>query len=76
MVEKILAHGWRVVEFGALAVSIALLLHVLLGPDAGDVVSTVADNTISFLQKLPPGVVLGFAALYVVVRIIRGRESS
>jgi proteasome assembly chaperone (PAC2) family protein len=76
MMRRIALLGWQAAELGAVAVVLAVLLHVILGAGAGDVVSGVAANTLAFLQQVPPGIVVGAAGLLLLARLLRGRIGS
>jgi hypothetical protein len=65
--------GWAVIEGAFLLIVLCVLLDIVIGPQTGSFVSSVAKNATSFLQALPPGVVVGMAAVGVVYAIFKAR---
>ncbi|HEV2189024.1 MAG TPA: hypothetical protein VGR70_17575 [Stellaceae bacterium] len=70
---QIRAIGWAVVEVAFLLIVLCLLLDIVIGAQADSFVSKVAKNATAFLQSLPPGVVVGVAAVAVVYGVLRTR---
>jgi hypothetical protein len=71
MIEKITKYGWLVIELVFMLVVLCVLLHLVLGKDGGGFISSVAANTLEFLQKVPSGTFLGIfliLALYWMVK--------
>jgi len=67
--------GWAAIEAAFLLIVLCLLLDILVGPHPGSFVSNVAKNATGFLQSLPPGVVVGVAAVAVVYGFLKSRLS-
>jgi len=76
MLNKIRTIGWAAVEIGAILVALAVLLNILLGKDGGAVVTSIADNTQTFLQGLPAGTIVGLVALGALFHLIRSRQRA
>jgi len=65
--------GWAAIEAAFLLIVLCLLLDIVVGTQTGSFVSNVAHNATVFLQALPPGVVVGVAAVAVVYALLKGR---
>jgi len=65
--------GWAAIEAAFLLIVLCLLLDIVIGTQADSFVSKVAKNATAFLQSLPPGVVVGVAAVAVVYGVLRTR---
>jgi len=65
--------GWAAIEAAFLLIVLCLLLDVVVGPHPGSFVSNVAKNATGFLQSLPPGIVVGVAAVAVVYAMLKTR---
>jgi hypothetical protein len=61
---------WAFVELGFLAVLALILIHLLLGQDAGSYVTSVADNVTKFATAASPGlgIVIVLAIIYLVLK--------
>jgi hypothetical protein len=62
---------WEFVELGFLAVLALILIHLLLGPNAGSYVTSVADNVTKFATASSSGmigIVIVLAIIYLVLR--------
>ena len=62
---------WEFVELGFLTVLALILIHLLLGPGAGDYVASVADNVTKFATASSSGmlgIVIMLAIVYLVLR--------
>ena len=70
---QIRAIGWAAIEVAFLLITLCLLLDIVVGTQADSFVSKVAKNATAFLQSLPPGVVVGVAAVVVVYGFLRTR---
>jgi hypothetical protein len=68
--------GWAAIEAAFLLIVLCLLLDIVIGPQANSFVSTVARNATNFLQGLPPGIVVGLAAVAVAYAVLKARLSS
>ena len=71
MIEKITKYGWLVIELVFMLVVLCVLLHLLLGKDGGVFVSSVAANTLDFLQKIPSGTFLGIFLILVLYWMVK-----
>lgn len=76
MLQKITRTGWLAVEVALLLVALCTLLHLILGASGGSFISSVAANTIDFLQKVPSGTVLGLLLIAVLYLLIKPRVQS
>jgi len=65
--------GWGVVEAAFLLIVLCLLLNIILGGDAGSFIAGVAKNATDFLQRLPPGVLLGVALIAMIYGLVKSR---
>ena len=70
---QIRAIGWAAIEAAFLLIVLCVLLDIVVGTQADSFVSKVAKNATAFLQSLPPGVVVGVAAVAVVYGVLRTR---
>jgi uncharacterized membrane protein len=59
MIEKICNMGWQAAKAGILLVALCTLLHIIAGPTSGAFITSVHNNVIDFLQKIPSGTFLG-----------------
>ncbi|HUO44348.1 MAG TPA: hypothetical protein VMT94_05480 [Burkholderiales bacterium] len=59
MIKRAIEIGWLAIEVVAILVILCVLLHLLIGSNNGGYVSFVYANTVDFLQKIPPGTVIG-----------------
>ena len=62
---------WEFVELGFLTVLAIILIHLLLGPNAGTYVASVADNVTKFATASSSGmigIVIVLAIIYLVLR--------
>jgi len=75
LIAQIRMIGWAAVEAAFLLIVLCLLLDIVVGPRPGSFVSDVAKNAIGFLQSLPPGVVVGVAAVAVIYGLLKTRLS-
>ena len=66
--------GWLAVEAGLLLVALCVLLDIILGPQGGGFVSSVAGNAKAFLQAIPPGTFLGVVIVVLLYGFIRSRK--
>jgi hypothetical protein len=75
LIAQIRTIGWAAIEAAFLLIVLCLLLDIVVGTHPGSFVSNVAKNATSFLQSLPPGVVVGIAAVAVVYGLLKTRLS-
>jgi hypothetical protein len=73
LLARIRAIGWAAVEAAFLLIVLCLLLDIVIGAQADSFVSKVAKNTTAFLQSIPPGVVVGVAAIAIVYGFLKAR---
>ena len=65
--------GWAVVEAAFLLIVLCVLLNIILGGEADSFIASVAKNATDFLQRLPPGIVLGVALIVMIYGLVRSR---
>ena len=65
--------GWAVVEAAFLLIVLCILLNIILGGEADSFIASVAKNAADFLQRLPPGVVLGVALIVMIYGLVKSR---
>lgn len=73
MIEQIRRMGWLAVEIALLLVVVCILLNIILGPDSGSFIGSVAANAAQFLQSIPPGTFLGVVLVALVYWLVRAR---
>ena len=64
---------WAFVEIAFLVVLAILLIHLILGQDAGDFVASVADNVQNFAAGVPTPSLVGLALLLAIILLIKRR---
>jgi uncharacterized membrane protein len=64
---------WLFVELGFLLVLTIILLHLILGPNSGEFVTSVADNVLKFANGIPPQGLVGLAIVLALVFLISTR---
>ena len=65
--------GWAVVEAAFLLIVLCVLLNIILGGEADSFIASVAKNATDFLQRLPPGVILGVALIVMIYGLVKSR---
>jgi hypothetical protein len=65
--------GWAVVEAAFLVIVLCLLLNIILGDGADSFIAGVAKNATDFLERLPPGIILGIALIAMVYALVKSR---
>ncbi len=65
--------GWAVVEAVFLLIVLCVLLNIILGGEADSFIGSVAKNATDFLQRLPPGVLLGVALIVMIYGMVKSR---
>ncbi len=73
LLAQLRAVGWAAIEAAFLLIVLCLLLDIVIGTQADSFVSKVAKNATAFLQSLPPGIVVGGAAVAMVYGFLRTR---
>lgn len=76
MFDKMRRTGWAAVEIGLILVFLAVLLNIILGKDGGIVVTSIAENTTTFLQSLPAGTLVGMIAIGALYLLVRPRVKA
>lgn len=72
--ERIRKVGWLAVEAALLLVALCVLLDIILGPQGGGFVSSVAGNAKGFLQAIPPGTFLGVVIVVFLYWFVASRK--
>jgi hypothetical protein len=65
--------GWAVVEAAFLLIALCVLLNIILGRAADPFIVGVAKNATDFLERLPPGVVVGIALIAMLYGLMQSR---
>ena len=73
MIKRTIELGWLVVEVVAILIVLCVLLHLLIGNNNGGYVSFVYANTVDFLQKVPPGTIVGVFLMVFLYWFAKGR---
>ena len=71
--EKTKQYLWSFVEIGFLAVLSIVLVHLILGPNSGIFVTSVADNVLQFASGIPAQGLVGLAIVLALVFLIMSR---
>jgi hypothetical protein len=74
MLTAIRRAGWFVAELALLVVILCVLLNLILGADGGSFIASVATNVTAFLQRIPPGTLLGIVLILALVWLVRARN--
>ena len=64
---------WMFVEIGFLSLLSIILIHLLLGPNSGIFVTSVADNVLKFAAVIPAQATVGLALVLALVVLIANR---
>jgi len=64
---------WIFVEIGFLTVLSIILIHLILGPNSGVFVTSVADNVLKFANAIPAQGLVGLAIVLAIVFLIANR---
>jgi uncharacterized membrane protein len=75
MIEKITKYGWLVIELVFMLVILCVLLSLILGKQGGAFISSVAANTLDFLEKVPSGTLLGIVLIVFLYWAFKSRAS-
>ena len=73
LLSRLRTIGWAVVEAAFLLIVLCLLLNIILGEGTDSFISSVAKNATDFLQRLPPGIVLGIALIAMIYGLVKSR---
>jgi hypothetical protein len=71
--QKAKQYLWMFVEIGFLAILTIILLHLILGPDSGIFVTTVADNVLKFANGVQPQALVGLAIVLALVILLTNK---
>jgi hypothetical protein len=61
---------WLFVQIGFLAILSITLVHLILGPNSGTFVTSVADNLLKFANEIPAQSLVGLAIVLALVLLI------
>src|SRR5262245_41804588 len=64
---------WMFVEIGFLTLLSIILVHLILGPNSGIFVTSVADNVLKFAAAIPAQALVGLALVLALVVLIANR---
>jgi hypothetical protein len=64
---------WQFVELAFLLVLATMLIYLILGPNSGVFVTSVADNVMKFANGMPTPSLIGFAIILAIVFLIMQR---
>ena len=64
---------WMFVEIGFLTVLSIILIHLVLGPNSGIFVTSVADNVLKFAAAIPAQAMVGLALVLALVVLVANR---
>jgi hypothetical protein len=64
---------WIFVEIGFLAIMTIILIHLILGPNSGVFVTTVADNVLQFANGVQPQALVGLAIVLALVILLANK---
>jgi len=68
--QKTKQYLWSFVEIGFLGVLSIILVHLILGPNSGVFVTSVADNVLKFANGIPAQGLVGLAIVLTLVLLI------
>jgi hypothetical protein len=64
---------WIAVEIGFVTVLAVVLIHLILGPNSGVFVTTVADNVLDFANGVEPQALVGLALVLALIVLLANR---
>lgn len=73
LLTRLRAIGWAVVEAAFLLIVLCVLLNIILGSAADPFIKSVAKNATDFLERLPPGIVIGVALIVMIYGLMKSR---
>jgi uncharacterized membrane protein len=73
VLDKVKTYLWAFVEIGFVGILAILLVHLILGSQAGDFVGSVAKNLIDFANALETPSLVGIAIVIGLVYLVRRR---
>jgi len=71
--QKAKQYLWMFVEVGFLTVLSIILIHLILGPNSGVFVSSVAENVLNFANGIAPQGLVGLAIVLSLVVLLFNR---
>jgi len=71
--QKAKQYLWAFVEIGFLSILAIILLYLILGPNSGVFVSTVADNVLKFANAIPAQSLVGLAIVLALTILLANR---
>jgi hypothetical protein len=71
--QKAKQYLWIFVEIGFLTVLSVILIHLILGPNSGVFVTSVADNVLKFANGIQPQALVGLAIVLALVVLLGNR---
>ena len=71
--QKTKQYLWVFVEIGFLAVLSIILIHLIIGPNSGVFVTTVADNVIKFANGVQPQALVGLAIVLALIVLLANK---
>jgi hypothetical protein len=71
--QKTKQYLWVLVEIGFLTVLAVVLIHLILGPNSGVFVTSVADNVLKFANGVQPQALVGLALVLALVVLLANR---
>jgi riboflavin transporter FmnP len=71
--QKAKQYLWAFVEIGFLSILAIILVYLILGPNSGVFVSTVADNVLKFANAIPAQSLVGLAIVLALTILLAGR---
>ncbi|MGH6770433.1 MAG: hypothetical protein ACRECO_15580, partial [Xanthobacteraceae bacterium] len=71
--QKAKQYLWVLVEIGFLTVLAVVLIHLILGPNSGVFVTSVADNVLKFANGVQPQALVGLALVLALVVLLANR---
>jgi hypothetical protein len=64
---------WVFVEIGFLTVLSIILIHLIIGPNSGVFVTTVAENVLKFANGIQPQALVGLAIVLALVILLANK---
>ncbi len=71
--QKAKQYLWAFVEIGFLSILAIILIYLILGPNSGVFVSTVADNVLKFANAIPAQSLVGLAIVLALTILLANR---
>ena len=74
--DKAKRYLWLFVELAFLSVLAIVLIHLILGPNSGVFVQSVADNVLKFANGLQPQALVGIAIVLALIVLVMQRMKT